>query len=116
MATGPKLTLRSRDHEYGWHWDPTVLRWVTYKRYADNHAYPIDLTDMLDSGETGSSVTAVNVYGLTVNSISVSSATLTVDVTNAGHLVARVVTSNSDTFEIPLEFRSTDRRELRVYG
>lgn len=115
MSVAPKLTLRSSDHT-GWHWDPNVQRHVTFKRYADDFAYPVDMIDAIDSGDSLSSVTAVNVYGLTVNSITVSGTTLTVDVKQAGHLVAKVVTTNGDTKEVPLEWRSTDRRDLRVYA
>lgn len=115
MAVAPTLTLRPSDHSNAWLWDPTVNRFVTSKRLADDHAYPIDMVDAIDEGDTLASVVAVNVHGLTVNAITVSGTTLTVDVTQAGHLVAQVTTTNGDIKEVPLEWRTIDRRDLRVY-
>lgn len=114
MPSGPTLVLPERRRE--WYFDSMRNRWVTVKEWDDDRSYVIDLAGVLDSSETLSSVTAEDVSGVTVNSISVSGTELTVDVTRAGLLTAEITTSASDVIRVPLEFRSTDRQVRDRYA
>lgn len=79
-------------------------------RSDETDTYRVDLADMLDSGETCSSVTAVDRDGVTVDSIAVTGAgLLSVTVSDGGNgfLRARVVTSASRILAIPMQWRAT---------
>ena len=103
------LTLSYPRQQSPWR-DPhrgNAVTWV--RRYDESDTYTVDLTDYLESGETCSSVTIVDIYGPTIaNEAVTSGGSLSLDVTSGGGTAtARIVTSTR-TIEIPLQWRLAD--------
>jgi hypothetical protein len=80
---------------------------MTWERSStnENNSYSIDISGILDSGETCSSVALENTYGVTVGTASVTSAgVVTVPVTAGGDGGTRALVTTSASRVLPVLF------------
>lgn len=108
------LRMPRQERETNWYRDVDGY-WARYKRQDDEDSDSLDLTDyLLDSGETVSAASFIDVSGPTLGTPSIgagdggSNLKATFTVTDTGDATLKVTTSGSRVLEIPLRWYSSD--------
>jgi hypothetical protein len=92
-------------------------RWTWERQYEDDEDYVLDVSGLLDTGDTYSAVAEEDVYGVTVGSITVTSAgTLSVRITDGrGTLTAKLTTTAGDEKRVKCAWRTPTAESVDSY-